>query len=63
MKTDKVDLKNSIILQAHKSFRSSALSHFLGGTIATYTETVLSSFADYAVDRVSFFTKPIAYRY
>ena len=52
---DEVNLRSSVILQAHKSFRSSILSHVLGGTIVTYKESVLSSFADYSVDRVSFF--------
>ena len=55
MKEAGVDLKNTICLQAHKSFRSSLLAKYLGTTTVTYTESSLSFMADLTIDRVSFF--------
>lgn len=54
---DELQMSNSstIIIQAHKSFRSTALALYLGYPRITYTESPFSLFAASRVDRITVF--------
>lgn len=55
----KLGTKDTMILQPHRSARSSMLARILGFDVVTYNETSLGSCAKYKVDRVAVFHEAV----